>query len=106
LARSNTLRVFSGKLTRTDEKPEAKALTGKPKAKAFTGTLNAVFTVRAAKQYEIDVTATLTDQDRLHLRCSGWPRWFNGRDIGTKTIDETWIRSNGASPQPGRPSTN
>jgi hypothetical protein len=93
-SRSNTLRVFSGELTRTDEKPEAKALTGKPKAKAFTGTLNAVFTVGAAKQYNIDVTATFTDQDHLRLRCPRWPRWFNGRDIGTRPMNETWIRSN------------
>ena len=85
LVEGNVLGEFGGKLTRRGEEADSKA---------FTGTVNAVFKPDAPKRYVIHVTATLTDQDHLRLRCSDWPTWNNrGKNIGTRSLSETWTRN-------------
>ena len=97
LATSDTLRVFSGKLTRPDEQAEAKSLTG---------TLNAVFAVDAPKQYTIRVSATINDDSHLRLRCENWPQFDRrtGRYTGRGVLNELWTRSDGSLPGLDRPS--
>jgi hypothetical protein len=83
LAQSGPLRKFTGELTRSEDK-----------ADSFAGTLDAVFRADTfQKQYSIRVTATLDAPDHLRLKCSDWPVWNNrGKNIGTKTLSETWTR--------------
>ena len=93
LIQGNPLIEFFGKLTRGDKGSDAKSLTG---------TLDAVFRPDAPKRHSIHVTAVIDDSDHLRLRCSDWPTWANrGRNIGKKTLTETWTRLNGASAQHG-----
>ena len=83
LIQANALQTFSGKLTRGGKGPDSKSLTG---------TLDAVFRPDAPKRHAIRVTATLDDQDRLHLRCSDWPIWNTRGRLSTQTLSETWTR--------------
>jgi hypothetical protein len=91
------LHVFSGELTRRD---------GDRDAKVLSGTFDAVFRADAPRRHSIGVTATLDDSGQLHLRCTDWPVWNSrGKSLGTKTLSETWTRSNEAS-VPGSPVRN
>jgi hypothetical protein len=84
LVSSDLLRAFSGKLTRGDNLPNSKLLTG---------TLDAVFRKDAPKRYSAHFTATLSDQDHLRLRTSDWPVWNNrGKNLGKRAMTEIWTR--------------
>ena len=92
---SDFLREFSGTLTRRDNAPDSKSLTG---------TVDAVFRPDSPKRYTIHATGTLDDPNHLALRFTDWPAWNNaGRNIGKKIFKETLTRSNGEMTQP-RPS--
>jgi len=83
LTSSNTLREFSGRLTRRGEKPDSKYLDGK---------LDVVFGV-ASKRHAIRATGILDDSDHLRLRCSGWPVWDKrGRQLGDRVFNEVLTR--------------
>ena len=88
LAESDALREFAGKLTRRG---------GEADSKSFTGTLQAVFRADAPKRHSISVTATLDESGELHLRCSNWPAGMNRGKVITRTLNETWTRSNDRS---------
>ena len=86
LVHSDSLRVLSGKLTRSEEEGNANSLTG---------TLIAAFTI-APKDYTIRVSATIEDDNHLHLRCENWPK-FDRRTKkvpGKVVLNELWTRSN------------
>jgi hypothetical protein len=84
LISSDLLRSFSGELTRRD---------GDPDPESLTGTLDAVFKMDARTQHPIRVTATLTDEDHLRLKCSNWPLRNNrGKNLAPQTLNETWTR--------------
>lgn len=92
---SDFLREFSGTLTRRDNAPDSKSLSG---------TVDAVFRPDSPKRYTIHVTGTLDDPNHLALRFTDWPAWNNaGRSIGKKIFKETLTRSNGETTQ-SRPS--
>lgn len=90
---SDTIRVFFGKLTPSDEKTNTKS---------FTGTLTVVFTVDAPKQYAVRVSATINNDSHLRLRCENWPKFSRrGTYTGRKVFNEILTRADRSSPMLG-----
>ena len=95
LLSSNVLQLLTGKLVRPD---------GNSDSKTLTGTFTVVFMANVRKQSTVHVTGTLDDANHLSLRCADWPvLGNNGKILGTRVFNVTWIRSRFTPARPMKP---